>query len=295
MHVGSIYAIAPLSSIPHDRSNEFLKWVHVCWLDLCKKHFGSDFVLTIGDLAEGSGAKNLGVDALVTDTDEQVQMAMELLDKIVSDKTTIFGVNGSGYHGGLGQATNIDRRIIEGMGGKYMGDIFEFEVDNGKYGSVRIQATHGGSGSSTVNPQAYIIREINQSEKDAAKSKTDGPDILVRGHQHRFYTVQDDNGVWGILNGCWQYTTPFMAKKSANITPSIGATVIEIDGGPPKIYREEYKIPKYVRDGMNNYMSLTDKRLKNKKTENMNVLKENLKLQTKSKKQRLLPQLGAEK
>ena len=262
-HIGSWYGLAAPSSVPRDRNSEFLKWVHVCWLDLCQRHRGPDYVLTIGDLADGPQTKSLGVDALVTDTDEQVQMAIALFDKIVTNKTTIFGVNGSGYHGGLGQATNIDKRVIQGMGGEYMGNIFEFDVPNGKE-SVRIQATHGGSGSATVNPQTYIIREINQSEKNEAKNKTKGPDILIRGHQHRFYTVQDDNGVWGILNGCWQYTTPYMAKNSANITPSIGATIIEINGGPVKIYREEYKVPKYVRDGMNNYTTLNSKRIKKK-------------------------------
>ncbi len=286
-HIGSIYGLASPSSVPRDRNNEFLKWIHVCWLDLCKRHNGPDYILTMGDLADGSQAKNLGVDALVTDTDEQVQMVIELFDKMITNKTTVFGVNGSGYHGGLGQATNIDRRVLEGMGGQYMGDIFEFDVNNNGRGTVKIQATHGGS-VSIVNPSSYIIREMLQSEKDAAKNKIDGPDIIIRGHQHRFYSVQDDNGVWGILNGCWQYTTPFMAKKSANITPSIGATVIEIDGGPPKIYREEYKIPKYVRDGMYNWTTLIDKRIKKKKEQDNKDWKDTLKTQfgkTTSKKQ----------
>jgi predicted phosphodiesterase len=262
-HIGSNVALASPTSVPRDRNNEFLKWIYVCWLDLCKRHNGPDFFLGLGDLADGSQRKSLGVDALVTDTDEQVQMAMELLDKIITNKTTVFGVNGSGYHGGMGQATNIDRRIIEAVGGEYKNNIFEFDVNNGKT-PVKIQVAHGGSAPS-INPQTYIIREINQSEKDAAKNETKGPDILIRGHQHRFYSVQDDNGIWGILNGCWQYVTPFMSTKSANITPSIGATIIEITGGPPKIYREEYKIPKYVKDSMNNYISLTDKQGKKKK------------------------------
>lgn len=136
-HIGSIYALASPSSVPRDRNNEFLKWIYVKWLELCKKHNGPDYLITLGDLADGSQVRTYGVDALVTDTDEQVQMAIELFDKIVTDKTSIYGVNGSGYHGGLGQATNIDRRIIEGMGGTYEDYVFEFSVSN--YGNPPIK------------------------------------------------------------------------------------------------------------------------------------------------------------
>lgn len=220
--------------------------------------------------------KNLGVDALVTDTDEQVRMGVDLLSKITSKKTTVFGVNGSDYHTGTAQATTIDRRIIEGMGGEYKDAIFEFDV--GSNPVIKIQAVHGGS-AAIANVSAYLLREILQSEKDAAKTGIKGPDILIRGHQHRFFSVQDDNGVWGVLNGCWQYITPYMARRSANITPSIGATIIEIDNGPAKIYREEFKIPKYVRDAMNNYQHILEKREKGKKASEAKQIKEILKEQ----------------
>lgn len=255
-HIGSVYGLAKPNYIPENRNNAFLKWIYESWEDFVNKHQDPDFLITIGDLADGTQVKSLGVDALCTDTDEQVNMASELLSMLTpSRKTRIYGVNGSGYHGGEGQATCIDRRIVESIGGEYKGNIFEFDINN-----ERIQVSHGGT-ASLVNPSTYIQREIALSKSDAQKRKTKGATILLRGHQHRFYTIQDDSGIYGILNGCWQYITPFMAKRSANITPSIGAVILEIND-VSKIYRAEYLIPESVRQEMNGYEKLTEERLK---------------------------------
>lgn len=252
IHTGSIYALAPLSSVSQDKRNAFLEWIFECWTDFCQKYKGPDYLLLIGDLADGSQLKTHGVDAHTTNTDDQVKMAIELLSMITKPKTKVYGVNGSGYHGGEGQATNIDKRVTEGLGGKYKGDILECDI-----GRELIQVSHGGTGS-LVNPSTYIQREIRLSKEDAQKRKVKGPTILLRGHQHRFYMIQDDAGVVGILNGCWQYLTPFMTKKSANVTPSFGATIIDIEDGIAKPYRVEYTLPEKVRQSMIGYESLIE-------------------------------------
>ncbi len=277
-HIGSIYGLASPKHIPENRANAFLDWIYLAWTDFCNKNKNPDYLITIGDVADGSQVKSLGVDALCTDTDEQVEMAKELFAMLVTDKKTkIYGINGSGYHGGEGQATCIDRRIVEAIGGEYKGNIFEFDIKN-----ERIQVAHGGTGS-LVNPSTYIQREIALSKSDAQKRKTKGPTILLRGHQHRFFGIQDDAGVHGCLNGCWQYTTPFMAKKSANVTPSFGATIIEIND-VTKIYRAEYLLPEDVRQEMNGYEQLSEQRLKafeeqelRTKTGNNQLLEQSLK------------------
>lgn len=280
MHVGSIYGIAPISSIPENRGNAFLEWIYQAWQDFCEKHKDPDYLITIGDLGDGSQTKSLGVDTLCTDTDEQTAMAEELLSMLVPNNVTkIFGINGSGYHGGDGQETCIDRRIVEALKGEYKGNIFECDIKN-----ERIQVAHGGT-AALVNPSTYIQREISLSKSDAQKRKTKGPTIILRGHQHRFYTIQDDSGIYGVLNGCWQYITPFMSKRSANVTPSFGSIIIELNDAT-KIYRAEYLLPEEVRQAMNGYERLTEQRKKEmedmqkiRKLENDRVYKETLQLQ----------------
>jgi hypothetical protein len=255
-HIGSVYGLAKPNYVPQNRNNAFLDWIFQAWQVFSEKHKDPDYLITIGDLADGSQFKSLGIDALCTNTDEQVNLAQELLSMLTpSNNTKIFGVNGSGYHCGEGHATCIDRRILEKAGGEYKGNIFEFDIAN-----ERIQVSHGGT-ASLVNPSTYIQREIALSKSDAQKRKTKGPTIIIRGHQHRFYTIQDDAGVYGILNGCWQYITPFMYKRTANVTPSIGAVILEIND-VTKIYRAEYLIPESVRQEMNGYEKLAEQRLK---------------------------------
>jgi len=273
-HVGSIYGLAHPSAVAQHRNNAFLQWVFECWTDFCRKHENPEYLVLMGDLADGSQVMTLGVDALFTDTDEQVNVAEFLFRMLIGKETKIFGVNGSGYHGGERQGTNIDRRIIEALNGEYKGNIFEFEVSGT---NEKIQVAHGGAGSAIVGLHAYILREILLSKSDAQKRKAQGATILLRGHQHRMFMVQDDAGVYGVLNGCWQYTTPFMAKKSANVSPSIGATIIEIEGKTTKIYREEYPIPEYVRQAMTGHEVLSLKRIREEKKKNLQVLKDTLK------------------
>jgi len=259
IHTGSIFGLQHPSSIPDDKKNDFSEWIFKSWEDFCLKYNNPDYLLLIGDLADGSQAKNLGVDAITTDTDEQVRMVKELLMMLIGDKTKIYGINGSGYHGGLGQGTCIDRRATESVNGEFKGNVFEFDIANEK-----IQISHGGTGS-MVNPSTYIQREIKLSKEDAQKRKEKGATILIRGHQHRFYTIQDDAGILGILNGCWQRRTPFMERMSVNVTPSFGATIIDIEDGIVKPYRADYFLPETVRQSMIGFEVLREKSMRTKK------------------------------
>lgn len=263
-HTGSRWGLND-KEYPEPLSCPFSPWIRKSWEHFATKYHGPDYLITIGDLPDGSQNITLGVDAVVTSTDEQVEMSARLLKMMLTKKTRVFGINGSGYHGGERQGTNMDRRIIESIGGEYKGDVFEFDV--GSDARERIQVAHGGGGASVANPSAYILREIRLLKEDSVKRKSKMPTILIRGHQHRFFMLQDDAGVWGVLNGCWEYTTPFMFKKSANITPSFGGVIIDVvDDEPTKIYREEYVLPDEVRMEMNGYEVFLEKERKKMET-----------------------------
>ena len=257
MHVGSIYALAPLTSVPKDKQSPFILWVYEQWQKFCKDYYDPDFLLLGGDLADGSSVKSLGVGALTTNLDDQENMAVDLLKMLIGKSTKIYGINGSGYHAGEGQATNLDMRITEKLGGEYKHEKFEFDI-----GQEKIQMTHGGG--SGINLANYIVKELDRSKNLAQKRKTKAPTILLRGHQHRMCAYQDDFGCWGIVNGCWQYTTPFIFKKTANTFWSIGSTIIDIEDGIAKPYRAEYQIPEGVIQYMDGYEVLQEAERKKK-------------------------------
>jgi len=260
MHVGSIYGLAPPTSVPHDKQSPFILWVYEQWQKFCRMFSNPDYLLLLGDLADGAQVKILGSDALTTNLDDQEAMAVDLLQPLLGGSTKIYGINGSGYHGGEGQATNLDRRVTEKLGGEFKNSVFEFDI-----GLERIQICHGGIGVALVNPSTYIQREIRLAKEDAQKRKAKCPTMIVRGHQHRMYSIQDDGGIWGILNGCWQSTTPFAFKRSANISPNIGATIIDIEDGIAKIYRVEFPIPEDVRQAMYGYEVLRERTIRKHK------------------------------
>lgn len=261
MHVGSIYGLAPLkfTSQDHRDQSPFLSWVYEKWSEFCKEYNSPDYLLLLGDLADGPQVKDLGVDAISTSVNVQVEMAKTLLKELIGERTKVFGINGSGYHGGKGLGVMIDKLIVEAIRGEYVGNAWECDI-----GQERIQIAHACNGSYR-NPTTGVLSEIKLSKEDAQKRKDRNPTIIIRGHLHRAFSVQDDAGVWGILNGCWQYVTPFMATKTSNITPSIGATIIDIEDGIAKVYRKDYLIPNEVRQGMIRATELQEIRVKGNK------------------------------
>jgi predicted MPP superfamily phosphohydrolase len=99
MHIGSIYGLAPLTSVPQDKQSPFILWVNDKWLEFSESFYNPDYLLLLGDLADGSQVKILGSDALTTNLDDQEAMAIEMIKLLVGEKTQIYGINGSGYHG----------------------------------------------------------------------------------------------------------------------------------------------------------------------------------------------------
>lgn len=168
-HIGSIYGLAHPSHVADNRNNAFLEWVFKSWADFCKKYKNPDYLILIGDLADGSQVMTYGVDALVTDTDAQVAMAKELLEMLIGDKTITYGINGSGYHGGERQATCIDRRITEAVGGEYKGNIFEFEVESDKTKIFREEYPIPEDVRQAMN--GYEVLKYKRSREQEEKSK----------------------------------------------------------------------------------------------------------------------------
>ena len=265
LHTDSIYGLTPRSP-----ENKVQSWLFETWNRFTEEYKNPDILVLNGDLCEGVQSKILGVDANTTNTDEQVSDAVELLEPLIGKNTKkIYGVNGSGYHGGEGLATNLDRRVTELLNGQFQGSVLEFTV-----GDVSIQCCHGGT-SPIVNPLSYLLREMNLARINSSKRHQKIPNILVRSHQHEYYSVSNSI-MSGYITPCWQYNTPFMYKKTVNKIPDIGALQIET-GKETKVYPILYPIPEEIHESMRGYEVILENKIQNKKKQHEKEVADQLK------------------
>jgi predicted phosphodiesterase len=241
MHVGSRWGLLPEKYFNAD-TNPFQRWVITCWKDMVMNIHGTiSSIFTLGDLTDGSNMKSLGVDVTSTDLDDQVKWVCELLSPLVGKKTRVYGVDGSGYHSGL--ATNTDRRVVEHFKGRYAKNTLHIQIHD-----KLIQLNHE-SGASNLQKEADRVLQYAQTSHSLA------PDLVLRGHVHR-YLRYENSTISAISCPGWQYPTPFIEKRSANTKWDIGLLIVEFDKDIIKAYPKTYNIPSDVIEEMRGYTKI---------------------------------------
>lgn len=143
-----------------------------------------DICFVLGDCIDGADRKGAGVGQITTDLEEQTEMAIDAL-RFVKAKKYVF-VYGSGYHVTGQDGTDYEKRIARTLGGP-IGN-HEFVDVNGvtfnlKHVCGRTSIPHG---KGTLLHKQKLWEQMWADYKDFPKS-----DILLRGHVHYFYAVQD--------------------------------------------------------------------------------------------------------
>lgn len=257
LHCGNQNALTP-DFYFNEKTNAYQKWVWEKWKHFCKKYYNPDHLIINGDACDGPNIKTLGIESITTSVDDQAEMAKIAIKKILGKKTKISVVNGSGYHGGDAQGSRVDQRVAEKLDAKYYGNYFSLRL-----GKELIQIAHG-SGSSLINPDSCLRREMKLAIENAQKSKMQCPTILIRSHIHRFLGVMNPI-ISGYTTPCWEFTTSFMEKRSANTSPDIGGLIMDQIGEIFVIYPELYPIPLEVTEAMHERVKIridSDKRIK---------------------------------
>jgi hypothetical protein len=245
-HFGSNYALVSEDKI----QNAYQEWAYQQYLDVVKRCqlIGIDLLVPIGDLVDGYAAKDSTMQ-WTTDVHNQVNCAVELLNKFMNPNTKVIGVGGSGYHWGKGTGFDGDRMVVEALGGKYNKNHYYFETPHGI-----IQFTHVGK---NIKTEIETLQK-NNGELDFRVK------MLVNGHLHR-YSAYYVGSVQVIHCPCWQYPTDFMQGKGVAPTVDIGCVLIQVDeygiiGHTPF----KYPIPLNVIKEMSGWETINEDELKEK-------------------------------
>lgn len=161
-----------------------------------KTHGPYDVVVVNGDAIDGRGERSGGTELLVTDREEQCDMAVQCIKHAMGRKTKVVMTYGTAYHTGADEdwENDIARRVGAKIGShewvKCEGVVFDFKH-------------HVGSGGVPHTRAAAVTREALWSQLWADRALTPKADVLIRSHVH-YFCGSFDMGV----KPHWRMTTP---------------------------------------------------------------------------------------
>ena len=141
-----------------------------------------DYLFSLGDLIDGKGDANGGIEQITTDRVKQVDMAVEALS--LARAKTIRMVRGTPYH--TGKEENFEDIIADRLDAQIKDHSF-LDVD----GTV-IDLKHKIAGSGVPNGRATpLLRSEVWALLWNDRGLAPKPDLIVRGHVHYHIIIQD--------------------------------------------------------------------------------------------------------
>lgn len=106
---------------------------------------------------------------------------------------------------------------------KFIGqDVGDIDLEDGKHRKFRVRLLHPGGG--TAYAASYHLQKIIEALPGGQK-----PNMLICGHYHKALFMPGYRNVDGLLAGCFQAQTPFMARQS--IAAMMGGWIVEVNLG----------------------------------------------------------------
>lgn len=265
LHCGSVFGLQPppeMLELSDDRSvnlNAGQKYLWECWKDFCDRmgKLKPDVVIFNGDMIDGEGRKNRGVECslpMLADQCEAARVCIEYLLKKCG-KPPIYFTAGTEYHVGAAAreeedvARSLGATLYRGLGtGRYVKEVLDLEVD----GVILNFAHHGGTAGGFYRA-TMADREGIWSALAGKEGKSPKADHVGRAHAHCFVHLEHPSK--HITYGpCWQLQTRFMRHGSVyRMIPDIGGYVILVDGAakraggdPITVQKVMYSLPPYT-------------------------------------------------
>ena len=218
LHVGSRYGLMPKQwgdVLANPIQREILKK----WDEMCKREREIDYLIVNGDAVDGTSPAEEGKYQSISDTDEQVNAAAELVSNINCDKILV--TYGSKYH--TKENPNLDEAFAKEVGAskhdyeisfqpKTLDDVFHLAHNIGISFSSWVYRT-------TPIAKELVAALLNEKELHSYK-------CVIRSHAH-YYCMVSFTSNFGLITPCWQTRTPYMVKKGLSMIPKLGYVLLE--------------------------------------------------------------------
>jgi len=218
LHVGSKAGLSPEPA--SEQQEKILEY----WKDFIGHCIstGVDTIAFVGDLLQGQNLAERGAGLITADMNEQVDMAIEVLEIARGIPQRLFFL-GSKYHSSI-NGMQPEQEICKRFGGKWMGAMRFLQVK----GTDHIIAVAHESSQNLYQSGVLekILTRLNSSSKVPRVS------AAVVAHGHRFYMVRVREQICIQLPG-WTMFVPWKPKLDtlARYLPDLGGVILHIGEG----------------------------------------------------------------
>jgi len=176
-----------------------------------------DVLIGNGDMIDGAGKINSGIELISSDRVHQVKMAEEIINFIGCDNN--YFTYGSAYH--TGKAEDFEKILAENIGGAIEDQLF-LEV-NGKLINARhhIGGTSVPYGKATPIQKSMVLDDLNALYTGRKRA-----DIFIRSHVH-YFTETRLNGQLAVVTPALEFNSNF-GKRKCEGTTNYGFIIIDI-------------------------------------------------------------------
>ena len=236
LHINSTVALCKPSTFLDDgqevKITKAQRWFWDNWCDLIERvdTFKPDILIVNGDALEGD-TKQRSYQLITRNPTTIVSIGSETLEPLVSKIPAVYFVRGTGAHGGKSGyleeslAKDFDNSVK--LGKNYSHWSLNLIVDG-----VRISAAHhttmGGLPWTRPNAANAMAAKVQfQYSQDGERP----PDLVLRGHVHRWADSYDAYKTRAIVTPCWTLATEHTQKIAPDTLPECGAVFITCDSG----------------------------------------------------------------
>jgi len=223
------WQISPGSEKNSTKREKFAAFQKEAWNWYVRKtsaHGPYDVVVCNGDAIDGRGERSGGTELIVSDREEQCDMATYCIQRVMGRKTKLIMTYGTAYH--TGDKEDWEGGIAKGLNGK----IGAHEWIDAE-GVVFDLKHHIGSSDVPYGRHTQSAKQALWSLLWAEQALTPKADILLRSHVHYLQACLDE-----AMRPEWRFTTPalqgmgskFGARRCSGVV-SFGFLVFEVRRG----------------------------------------------------------------
>jgi len=202
------------------------------WASMLKKHGPFDAAIINGDMVDGEGKKDT-IGHLTTDTEEQAEMAAEIIKLIPAPRDKIALTYGTPFHtAGTYSYENTVAKLLD----------LPNPVDTffGIIDGVRIRARHQMNRSNIPYGQGLpALKELVRDGMEALLEGDERADLVLGAHVHYSFsaTLSSLGAVAAVP--CLQMPGSVFGRKMASFYYDVGFGIIETDNGRFRYYPVE--------------------------------------------------------
>lgn len=245
-HIGSTVSLCPpvftLDDGGEYHASRGQRWIWDNWLDFLSRveQLKQPLLIFNGDMIEAD-AKRRSYQVITRNPSTLQRLAADILDPLVKMASGLYVIRGTAAHGG--KSGNAEEQLAADFGAIHKrGEAYSRYHLPLQIGSLRLDIAHHATmgGAPTARTMA-ANRLAWQTMLEYQIARETPPDLVIRGHQHRWGDSYDAYPTRAVFSAGWTLATEYIESRSPGNLADIGGLIIRMDGEKWELEKAHYK------------------------------------------------------